>query len=232
MKPEKKRWESIRAILIAVLAALILRQFVIAAYKIPTSSMEDTLLVGDFLLVNKFYYGAQTPNWIGIPFTRIGFNIPWIRFPKIAEVKQNDIVVFRYPRDPHLEYIKRCVAVGGQTVEVINKVLYVDGKRFPDPPKLKHVDPNIFSRDNPFYPTFRPGLGSRDNFGPVTVPPHHYFMMGDNRDRSSDSREWGFVPPENIVGRPLIIYLSWDSRVPGYRLTHKIRWNRLGWVIR
>ncbi len=232
MKPKNKRWESIQAILIAVVAALILRQFVIAAYKIPTSSMEDTLLIGDFLLVNKFYYGSQTPNWIGIPFTRIGFNVPWFRFPKIADPKQDDIVVFRYPKDPHLEYIKRCVATGGQTVKLINKDLYVDGKRFPDPPKLKHTDPNIFNRYSRYYPTFRPGLGSRDNFGPVTVPENHYFMMGDNRDRSSDSREWGFVPPENIVGKPLIIYLSWNQNIPTYRLFHKVRWNRLAMVIR
>jgi signal peptidase I len=97
LKVKGKQWESVKAILIAILAALVLRQFVIAAYKIPTSSMEDTLLVGDFLLVNKFYYGAQTPNWIGIPFTHIGFNIPWFRFPRIEPPEQNDIVVFRYP---------------------------------------------------------------------------------------------------------------------------------------
>ncbi|GAB4370008.1 MAG: signal peptidase I [Calditrichia bacterium] len=232
MSPKTKQWESLQAILVAILAALILRQFVIAAYKIPTSSMEDTLLVGDFLLVNKFYYGAQTPNWIGIPFTRIGFDVPWFRLPKIYEPRQDDIVVFRYPRDPHLEYIKRCVAVGGQTVTIKDKALFVDGKRFPDPPKLKYDDPRIFDRNSRFYPTFRPGLGSRDNFGPVTVPPGHYFMMGDNRDRSSDSREWGFVPDDNIVGKPLIIYLSWNSQIPSYRLFKKIRWNRLAMVIR
>ncbi len=232
MKPKNKRWESIQAILVAVLAALILRQFVIAAYKIPTSSMEDTLLVGDFLLVNKFYYGAQTPNWIGIPFTRVGFNVPWFRFPRIEAPHQDDIVVFRYPRDPHLEYIKRCIATGGQSVELINKQVYVDGKEFVNPPHLKYLDPTIYPRYNRYYPTFKPGLGSRDNFGPVTVPPHHYFMMGDNRDRSSDSREWGFVPPENIVGKPLIIYLSWNSYIPGYRVFHKIRWDRLAMVIR
>jgi len=232
LKANNKRWESIQAILVAVFAALILRQFVIAAYKIPTSSMEDTLLVGDFLLVNKFYYGAQTPEWIGIPFTRVGFNVPWFRFPKIAEPKQDDIVVFHYPRDPHLEYIKRCIAVGGQSVEVKNKEVFVDGKQFPDPPKLKHIDPIIYSRFDRRYPTFRPGLGSRDNFGPVTVPAEHYFMMGDNRDNSADSREWGFVPPKNIVGKPLIIYLSWNNHIPSYRLMHKIRWNRLAMVIR
>ena len=229
MKPKNKRFESVQAILVAILAALILRQFVIAAYKIPTGSMEDTLLIGDFLLVNKFYYGAQTPYWIGIPFTRIGFEVPSLRLPKITDPKQNDIVVFRYPRDPYLEYIKRCVAVGGQTVEIVNKQLYVDGKPFPNPPKLKFADPRIFPRSNHYFSTLRPGLGSRDNFGPVTVEDGKYFMMGDNRDNSSDSRVWGFVPPKYIVGKPLIIYFSWN---PGYRLLYKVRWKRLATVIR
>jgi signal peptidase I len=232
LKAKSKSFESVQAILVAILAALILRQFVIAAYKIPTSSMEDTLLVGDFLLVNKFYYGAQTPNWIGIPFTRIGFNVPWFRFPKIAEPKQNDIVVFRYPRDEYLDYIKRCVAVEGQVVKVVNKELFVDDIRFPDPPKLKHIDPRILSRYDRYPTAFAPDVGSRDNFGPITVPPKHFFMMGDNRDNSSDGREWGFVPPENIVGKPLIIYLSWNSHIPSYRLFHKVRWSRLAMVIR
>jgi signal peptidase I len=232
LKPEKKRWESVQALVIAVVAALVLRQFVIAAYKIPTSSMEDTLLVGDFLLVNKFVYGAQTPHWIGIPFTRVGFEVPWIRFPEITKPMQNDIVVFRYPRDEHLEYIKRCVAVSEQTVELKNKSLFVDGIRFPDAPKLKYDDPRVFARNSRYYPTFRPGLGSRDNFGPFVVPKGKYFMMGDNRDRSSDSREWGPAPSENIVGKPLIIYLSWNSHIPTYRLFRKIRWDRLAMVIR
>lgn len=241
MNIKNKHWESVQAILIAIVAALVLRQFVIAAYKIPTSSMEDTLLVGDFLLVNKFYYGAQTPNWVGIPFTDIGFDVPWFRFPRIAPPQQNDIVVFRYPwdpklkryrEDPHYEYIKRCVAVGGQTLEITEKTLWVEGEPFPVPPKLKHTDPNVFSRHSQNYPIFRSGLGSRDNFGPLTVPPNHYFMMGDNRDQSSDSRDWGFVPPDEIVGKPLIIYLSWNSNMPSYRLFNKIRWNRLAMVIR
>ena len=123
--------------------------------------MEETLLVGDFLLVNKFYYGARTPNRIGIPFIWEGFEVPWFRFPRIAPPQQNDIVVFRYPwdpklkryrEDPHYEYIKRCIAVGGQTLEIIDKTLWVEGEPFPIPPKLKHTDPNVFGRHNQNYP--------------------------------------------------------------------------------
>ncbi|MFZ0389218.1 MAG: signal peptidase I, partial [Calditrichia bacterium] len=170
MKVKSRRMESVQAILVAIAAALILRQFVIAAYKIPTPSMEDTLLVGDFLLVNKFYYGAQTPHWIGIPFTRLGFDVPSLRFPAVAKPKKGDIVVFRYPLDPHLDYIKRCVATEGMKVEVRNKELYVSGERFTDPPGLKYVDPYVYSRYGyGSFQTFQEGLGSRDNFGPVTV---------------------------------------------------------------
>ncbi|RMG67326.1 MAG: signal peptidase I [Calditrichaeota bacterium] len=230
MKAVHKKLETVQALLIALLAALILRQFVIAAYKIPTSSMEDTLLVGDFLLVNKFVYGAATPSWIGIPFTKIGVNIPWVRLPAITEPKPYDVVVFKYPLDPSMDYIKRCIAVGGQTVLIKNKVVYVDGKRFPDPPHLKFADP--FGRSRYGYTLFRPGLGDRDNFGPLKVPEGHYFMMGDNRDYSSDSRQWGFVPEQNLVGKPLIVYLSWDSRTPDLGLWQKIRWNRLALVVR
>ncbi len=232
MEAKTKTFEGFKTILIAILAALVLRQFVVAAYKIPTSSMEDTLLIGDFLLVNKFYYGAETPTWIGIPFTRIGFKVPSIRFPRIESPQPYDIVVFRYPKDEYLDYIKRCIAVGGQTVEIRNKVVYVNGKEFPKPPKMKFIQKDwILGRDYNDPNMFRHGIGNRDNFGPVTVPPGHYFMMGDNRDNSADSRYWGFVPDKNIVGKPLIIYFSWESK-PYVDLLHKVRWGRLGSVIR
>ena len=194
--------------------------------------MENTLLVGDFLLVNKFYYGAQTPNWIGIPFTKVGFNVPYFSFPSIMEPQQRDVVVFRYPLDEHLDYIKRCVAIPGQTVRIIDKQLFVDDVEFKNPPKLKFVDPRIYSRGFGDYQVFKKGLGNRDNFGPFTVPEKSFFMMGDNRDNSSDSRVWGVAPRRNIVGKPLIIYLSWDSDIPTYRFFNKIRWGRLANVIR
>lgn len=228
MKPKNRRIESMQAILIAIFAALILRQFVIAAYKIPSSSMEDTLLIGDFLLVNKFIYGAKSPEWIGIPLTQgkkwfipTGFDVPkafQFRLPGIAEPQPNDILVFKYPLNPQLDYIKRCIAAGRQTIEIRDKDVLVDGKLFPVPPKLKFENSSFFAK--------------RDTFAAVTVDPGSYFVMGDNRDNSSDSREWGFVPAYNIIGKPLIIYLSLDERRANSIIFDRVRWNRLGTVVR
>lgn len=217
----------IETIISVAIMVFVIRVTVVEAYRIPTSSMEETLLVGDFLLVNKFIYGIRTPDWIGIPFTKIGFNIPYTRLPGLVEPKQGDIIVFRYPKDESVNYIKRCVAVEGQTVEIRNKILYVDGKPLPDPPHLQHLDyrtipPELQERG--IYPM---GAGNRDNYGPVTVPPENYFMMGDNRDNSLDSRYWGFLPKKNVVGKALIIYFSWDKSSPFYRLHKKVRWNRI-----
>jgi signal peptidase I len=230
---KKKSWfrETVEAFAVALIAALILRQFVIQAFRIPTGSMEDTLLVGDFLLVNKFVYGAKTPDWLGIPFTEIGFSVPSFRLPAVKEPKPGDVIVFKYPRDPKLDYIKRCIAVGGQTVEIRDKQVYVDGKPFPNPPKMKY----IYST----YPTGQqePGIipqgaGNRDNYGPVVVPEGYVFAMGDNRDNSSDSRYWGFLPRENIIGEALIIYWSWDVDIAFSRFIDKVRWGRIANLIR
>jgi len=217
----------------ALIAALIIRQFIVQAYTIPTSSMEKTLLVGDFLLVNKFNYGMRTPDWIGIPYTDIGFDIPWFRFPALRDPQPYNIVIFRYPLNHNLDYIKRCIAKGGQTVEVVDKRVMVDGKPFPLPPKAQFIDPRIFPRDGGRYifRTFR-NLGSRDNYGPITIPPNKYWMMGDNRDNSADSRVWGFVDHSEIVGQALIIYFSWEHNLPWSRFFEKIRFGRIGQVIR
>lgn len=217
----------------ALVAALIIRQFVVQAYTIPTSSMENTLLVGDFLLVNKFNYGTRTPDWIGIPYTTIGFDVPWYRFPALRDPKPYDVVIFRYPLDHNLDYIKRLIATQGQTVEVVDKRVSVDGKLFPFPPKGKFIDPRIFKRDQGhfFFRTFN-NLGSRDNYGPITIPENKYWVMGDNRDNSADSRVWGFVDHHEIVGQGLIIYFSWESKLPWSQFFNKIRFNRIGRVIR
>lgn len=240
----QKSSETFKAIFIALFAALVLRQFVIASYNVPTGSMKDTILVGDFMFVNKFIYGARTPRWLGIPFTDFGFEIPFVRFPSIAEPKRTDIVVFDYPKDIKLDYIKRCVAVGEQTVEVKSGTLYVDNqpegkytlleRRF-DPEERFNVAYTNVTPAKGFPYTIRHFVTSgfrRDDMPQRTVPANHFFMMGDNRDNSLDSRSWGYVPRRNVVGKPLMTWLSWNGMMPGYRFYDKIRWERLGMVIR
>ena len=223
---------------VALIAALIIRQFIVQAYRIPTSSMEDTLLIGDFLLVNKFNYGMRTPDWIGIPYTDLGFSIPWVRIPGFKTPKQNDVVVFRYPLDQSLDYIKRCIATGGQTVEIKDKNVFVNGIQFQNPPHSKFVDKTIIPKYKGYnyFPTFNNHkYGSRDNFGPLQVPNNNFFLMGDNRDRSSDSRQWGFATYDHIVGEALIIYFSWKgdfSLRNIFRFFNQVRLSRIADVIR
>ena len=220
---------------VALIAALIIRQFIIGSYHVPTSSMEKTILVGDFLLVNKFVYGMRTPDWLGIPYTDMGFFVPWFRFPAFEDPEPGDVVVFRYPLDKTLDYIKRCVAKGNQILEIKDKEVYVDNVQFPHTPGLNFVDPRIMKKTEGRYifPTFnRNKYGSRDNFGPIKIPKNKYFMMGDNRDNSSDGRQWGFVPHENVVGKASILYFSWDGNKPWSRFFEKIRIGRMGNIIR
>lgn len=190
-------WDNVKQLGIAVVLALIIKTSVVEAYKIPTSSMEDTLLIGDFLLANKFVYGAQ------IPLTG------W-RLPAFADPQRGDVVIFVFPGDGVTKYIKRCVGTPGDTILVRDKVLYVNGKPFDNPAHSKYIDtladgrPNVQAR----------GLGgqnSRDNFGPYIVPPNSYFMMGDNRDNSYDSRYWGAVPKDNVLGEAILVHWSWDD---------------------
>ena len=233
MKKKNVFREYIEAFAFAIIAALILRAFVIQAFRIPTGSMKDTLLIGDFLLVNKFNYGMRTPDWIGIPYTQAGFEVPWYRFPSIREPEPYDVVIFRYPLDHNMDYIKRLIAIQGQTVEVRDKQVFVDNKEFPTPPFSQYVDPRVFKRDMGRYTfqTFQ-HLGSRDNYGPLTIPESKFWMMGDNRDNSADSRIWGYVDHSEIVGQALIIYFSWESNVPWSQFFRKIRFSRIGTVIR
>ena len=239
IEDDKRSRDFFEGLFVALIAALIIRQFIVQAYRIPTSSMEDTLLIGDFLLVNKFNYGMRTPDWIGIPYTDIGFDIPWVRIPGFKTPQQNDVVIFRYPLDPSLDYIKRCIATGGQTLEIVDKEVFVDGVQFPRPPDMKFMDKNTLMRKTEgryTFPTMESNkYGSRDNFGPLKIPEKHYFMMGDNRDRSSDSRAWGFVPFDNIVGEALIIYLSWEGDFKFsdlFLFFKKVRFDRVANIIR
>jgi signal peptidase I len=190
-------WDNVKQIGMAVILALLIKTSVVEAYKIPSASMEDTLLIGDFLLANKFVYGARLPivNW---------------RLPAIHEPERGDIVIFLYPVDGQTKYIKRCVGVPGDRIQVKDKMLYVNGERFPDPPFSKYVDTNR-SGQLQILPRRPGGLDSRDNWGPYVVPQDSYFMMGDNRDNSADSRYWGPVRKELILGEALMVHWSWDD---------------------
>ena len=181
------------SILIAVGLALLIRSTVVQAFYIPSGSMEDTLFVGDYLLANKFVYGAP----IEVPL----LNEPLFRLPGLRDPRPGDIVIFRSKTEVGRDLIKRCVAVGGQTIEVRDKQLYVDGIPFELPPDGKQTDPRSLSK-----------LSSpRDNYGPLLIPEDHFFMMGDNRDNSNDSRWFGPVPRRLIKGKAMIIY--WSSHL-------------------
>lgn len=225
--------EWVELIVTVLVMVFFIRLAVVEAFRIPTGSMEDTLLVGDFLLVNKFVYGIRSPDWIGIPFTTVGFFIPSFRLPEFREPDAGDILIFRYPLDPNLSYIKRCVATPGQTVEIREKQVYVDGELVELPQHSKfasnviypagYVESSIVPKDMT--------LRNRDNFGPLTVPEGHYFVMGDNRDNSADSRYWGFLDRDLIIGKALVIYFSWNDKQPVNRLNKRIRWERIGQLI-
>ncbi|PJA26997.1 MAG: signal peptidase I [candidate division Zixibacteria bacterium CG_4_9_14_3_um_filter_46_8] len=223
-------WEYTQSLAIALVLALIIKASIVEAYKIPSGSMEDTLLVGDFLLANKFIYGMRLP----IPFVDI-------RLPALAEPKPGDVIIFKYPRDPSVNYIKRCVATGGQVVEIRDKVVYVDGTPFQNPAFSKFTDPHIYPAG---------AYGIRDNMPPTAVPPGMLFMMGDNRDNSADSRFWGFLDRKLVQGKAMVIHWSWapDTNAPElslkkplsfphlifYDLIHfpnRVRWSRLASVI-
>ena len=199
--PKKKKSglrENIEAILVAILLALFIRTFVIQAFKIPSGSMKETLKIGDHILVNKFIYGVK------IPFLQTTI-IP------ITNPKRGDIVVFKFPEDPSKDFIKRVIGVAGDVVEIRDKKVYVNNK-------LLNHDFGIHTDSYIFPASAQP----RDNFGPVVVPPHSLFVMGDNRDQSYDSRFWGFVDLKAVKGKALMIYWSWDKE------NFDVRWKRIG----
>jgi len=176
--------EYAEAAAIAVLLALFIRTFVVQAFKIPSGSMEPTLLVGDHILVNKFIYGIK------IPFIRSTL-VP------ISEPSRGDVIVFIYPVDKSKDFIKRVIGLPGDTIRIEGKRIFINGKLYDDKHGFYHP---ASMGGNP---------GNSPGFGPVTVPPDSYFVMGDNRDQSWDSRSWGFVPEASIKGKALIIYWSW-----------------------
>jgi len=206
----KKPWyrEYSEALIVAAILALIIRTFVVQAFKIPSGSMEDTLLIGDHLLVNKFIFGMQ------VPFSDT-------RFLPLRHPERGDIIVFEFPDDEDKSYfkrrdfIKRVIGTPGDTVEVRDKKVYVNGELYRIPQEV-HKDPGLQP----------PNYGPRDFTGPVKVPPGQYFVMGDNRDHSYDSRFWGFVEEPKIKGLAFIKYWSWD------REENWPRWARIGHLIK
>ncbi|MBS1238460.1 MAG: signal peptidase [Deltaproteobacteria bacterium] len=203
---KSKTREYVESILIAVIIALFVRSIFIQAYKIPSGSMEPTLLIGDHLLVNRLSYVVKVPYFDNVIYT-------------LGKPKRGDIIVFRYPENTKVDYIKRVIAVEGNTIEIKNKAIYINGTKMPDP-WGRYFDNNIVPR----------GIAPRDNFGPYTVPKDAVFAMGDNRDNSADSRFWGPVEKKHLVGKALILYLSWNSNTKDP--FEKIRWSRIGQLIK
>jgi signal peptidase I len=213
-------WEWLKSFLIALGLFLIIRTFVVEAFRIPTGSMENTLLVGDFLLVDKTSFGARVPGTAS-------------RLPAFSEPARGDIVVFVPPHEAGKNYVKRLVGAPGDTIEMRRKTLYVNG-RPQDEPHARHSDPGDIYVSGMFWQcafvaapvdSCRP---TRDNWGPLIVPSDSYFMLGDNRDDSEDSRYWGFVPREALKGRPLLIYYSYEAGTRPMAWLTGIRWSRVG----
>ena len=280
--------EFIRAVIIALAAAVILKSFLIEADKIPSASMENTLLVGDVILVNKAAYELSTPKTF--PLTNI--TIPSVKLYSFGEPKRGDVIVFKFPgfgneivSNEDVNYIKRIIGLPGDTVEIKNKRVYVNGKPVPLPAHAI-IDTSVIQpkdrRDERIFPRNKKWNG--DNYGPVVVPKkgmtiplnfdnldqwdvtidrefgrkavgvagseidingmpvssytfkrNYYFVMGDNRDDSMDSRYWGFVPDRYIIGKAFMIYWSWKPSIPFYefwKLAASIRFGRIFKVIR
>ena len=273
-------------VLFTIVAALVLKMFVVEAFRIPTASMENTLLAGDFVLVNKLAYGAKTPHHV--PFTNA--EIPFVQFSNFKRPRHGDVIVFEFPGERDevhptetISFVKRCVAVAGDTVTIVHSVLYVNGKPFPVLETMRHDDDRVFPKQYSDARIFPRGSSfNKDFYGPFVVPKkgdtlwlnrrtarqwetlirreghnldldadgstiidgvrteaytvrrNYLFVMGDNRDNSLDSRFWGLVPEDNIIGEAIIVYWSWDphnqpgSVAEGFR---NIRWERIGTII-
>jgi signal peptidase I len=193
--------EYAEALAVAFILALFIRTFIVQAFKIPSGSMLPTLQIGDHILVNKFRYGIRIP-------------LVSKRVLKFADPRRGDIIVFIYPVDTQKDFIKRVIGEPGDVIEIKHKQLYVNDQKIEDAWAHFVEGPGDQSRLTP-----------RDNYGPVTVPPDKVFVMGDNRDRSYDSRFWGFVPLDDVKGKAFLIYWSWDGE------DRWVRWERIGDLI-
>ena len=204
MQKKKIFKDYLEPLVLAVLIALFVRTFVIQAFKIPSGSMEPTLWVGDYLLVNKFIYGIK------IPFTQT-------KVFQFVNPRRGDIIVFPFPRDPSKDFIKRVIGIGGEKVEIIQGEIYINGK----------LIPNLWGHFEKIGPA--DFLQRIENFGPVVVPEDSLFVMGDNRNNSQDSRFWGFLRVNTVVGKAFILYFSWNLNAEN--LWNTIRWSRVGRLI-
>ena len=222
--------EYFESIVIAVILALFVRTFVLQAFKIPTGSMENNLLIGDHLLVNKFMFG---PSVSGIERALL----------PIGTIRRGDVLVFKYPVEPDRDFIKRVIGLPGETLQLKEKKIYINGQPLDEP--------YVHFLEEPRHSVELAEVTSsdvRESYGPVTVPPNQYFMMGDNRDNSADSRYWGFLPRDYVKGKALLIYWSYESEREDYEdesagatikglasvFMHfftKTRWDRLGHFI-
>ncbi len=199
--------EYLESIVVAVILALFIRTFAVQAFKIPTGSMETNLLIGDHLLVNKMVYSPSFGPWEDLLFGK-------------KPIRRGHVVVFKYPEDPTRDFIKRVVGLPGETVEIRDKTVYVNGTALVEPyvrflePPLRRDDPEYALRGEPI----------RDNWGPQVVPPRQLFVMGDNRDNSKDSRFWGFLPEDQVKGRGLLIYWSLKADREDYQRSRPDGW--------
>lgn len=204
-KPVKRKSivrEYAESIIFALILALILRTYVVQSFKIPSGSMENTLAIGDHILTNKFIFGTK------IPFSDK-------KVLKIRDPRQDDVIVFRSTDDPDKDLIKRVIGTPGDRVRIVNKQVYVNGKPYVNPHEI-HRDSHVLPREQ----------GMRDNTGTIIVPPNSYFVMGDNRDNSYDSRFWGFVDKRKIKALAFVKYWSWDEK------RSRVRWGSIGTLIK
>jgi signal peptidase I len=196
--------EYFESIVIAVILALFIRTFVVQAFKIPTGSMENNLLIGDHLLVNKFVFAPTA-----FPSERA--------ILPIQPIRRGDVIVFKYPEDPERDFIKRVIGLPGETLEVRNKKVLIDGTPLDEPYVHYLLPPRSGEGESD-------SVDVRERYGPVTVPPDHYFMMGDNRDNSEDSRYWSYLPRRYIKGKALMVYWSYQGGVDEYREEGLVGW--------